>query len=983
MLDSNTDITTDGHVARFAKLFAGFEDARGAYTLPPGEHFPGQKIDKGAIPETLKGGATLEDFGKHLAGSKAGLGIIPIRKDGTCVFGAIDIDLKCLPDVPPGLEPEALASAQRANVLSLVKKVERLDIPLIPTWSKSKALHLWYFLKTPISASDLIALLSRFKSQLGLGPTVEVFPKQEEIEDGDSGNWINLPFYGDARFGIQADGSPMPLAEFLDLAENLATENSAPEPEAAPEPDEQEDGGDDDDEARPDPSEILAQVIKELAAGKFDGGRNNAGFRFFCRLRDAGITRAQAADLKTAWRDAAIATGENSGPYTAREVAASLRSAYKREPRARFQPLPEAKGYFMLDRPHEKRGGIYRELPPKEKAGKAARARVAEEPESEKAKLKKVCICTLARVLAHPYDLETGPDGKKGADYRSFSVKTREGDLQKVTIPEASFDEVGWMKPLKEQGFVAYEREATLAYFKKSHSPRRGFIARRTGWHSVKGLGIFVLPEHSWGADPGEVELIPKKLPLNCRGTAEEWRAGVGSLCHGNDQMIFAVNCALSAILLPLTEVFGDVNPGVHFHGQSTRGKTTLLEVAGSVIGGPRYMISWSGTATGLEIKATERHSLPLILDEIGRAPAKQLGTMIYMLGEGEGKSRGTSEIKEAKTQSWRTFMISSGEKTVETILTEAGQVPKEGQDVRLLNIPAIRYEHGAFQNIHGEKNGADFSNLVKRRAGTSYGKPLREFLDKFFDDPEPIIARFEARAEALAREWAASCKADAAAVQRSAQTFALAAAAGEIAADLGVTGFRLEECTSSAKAIFDHWLEGRGTPGSKDADRWVKKVRQYVEEGQSSKFRDLDDNIRVFYTPDGERREVEKDPPRLTVQAGYIKRKDLDKRTEIWIHRETFRQDVCKGLEFMDVGRYLREHGILIAPENGSLTVKRSHTSPDVSGSFYVLSKEKLLGVEWREPGKPTQEEVDEEKRLTEEGRAQMELQISEMAKT
>src|SRR5690348_14893043 len=77
---------------RFLTRFAGLERAHGVYKLAAstaGRSGNGEKV-KGKA-QTLARPITTEDWERHLAG-KRGVGVIPIRDDACCVFGAIDVD---------------------------------------------------------------------------------------------------------------------------------------------------------------------------------------------------------------------------------------------------------------------------------------------------------------------------------------------------------------------------------------------------------------------------------------------------------------------------------------------------------------------------------------------------------------------------------------------------------------------------------------------------------------------------------------------------------------------------------------------------------------------------------------------------------------------------------------------------------------------------------------------------------------------------
>ena len=64
------------------------------------------------------------------------------------------------------------------------------------------------------------------------------------------------------------------------------------------------------------------------------------------------------------------------------------------------------------------------------------------------------------------------------------------------------------------------------------------------------------------------------------RGCIEDWRKAIGALCPGNPLMTLMVSAALAGPLLKLTH---QQSAGLHVIGDSSSGKSTLLQVATSV----------------------------------------------------------------------------------------------------------------------------------------------------------------------------------------------------------------------------------------------------------------------------------------------------------------------------------------------------------------------------------------------------------------
>jgi hypothetical protein len=76
---------------RFMDLFAGLPRAFGQYSIAPNTKADSRGKVEGRAATWSDRPLELADWEAHLNG-KRGLGIVPIRDDGTVVFGALDID---------------------------------------------------------------------------------------------------------------------------------------------------------------------------------------------------------------------------------------------------------------------------------------------------------------------------------------------------------------------------------------------------------------------------------------------------------------------------------------------------------------------------------------------------------------------------------------------------------------------------------------------------------------------------------------------------------------------------------------------------------------------------------------------------------------------------------------------------------------------------------------------------------------------------
>jgi hypothetical protein len=188
----------------FMALFDGFPDAYGTYDRLDKSMQKGGKLEIKATARTIREPVTLELWQAHLEGKRS-LGVIPIRPDGTCSWGCIDIDRYDL------------------NMAAVVEEIEKRKLPLVACRTKSGGLHLFLFLSQPAHAADLRDVLTEMAGLLGFGGS-EIFPKQTQIlaERGDVGNWLNMPYLSGNRtdrYAIKKTAAAMTMAEFIEYAD--------------------------------------------------------------------------------------------------------------------------------------------------------------------------------------------------------------------------------------------------------------------------------------------------------------------------------------------------------------------------------------------------------------------------------------------------------------------------------------------------------------------------------------------------------------------------------------------------------------------------------------------------------------------------------------------------------------------------------------------------------------------------------------------
>jgi len=157
---------------RFIEIFTGLDRAYGQ-TESRSKNENGKLEAKSWIEKQQ---LTEQKWHDHLDGKEPSLGIIPIKDDNTCTWGAIDID-----------------SYDGFDHKKLIKQILENKLPLVVCKSKSGGAHVFLFVAESVKAVDMQMKLTEIAAWLGYGES-EIFPKQIELNPKGTGNFLNLPY---------------------------------------------------------------------------------------------------------------------------------------------------------------------------------------------------------------------------------------------------------------------------------------------------------------------------------------------------------------------------------------------------------------------------------------------------------------------------------------------------------------------------------------------------------------------------------------------------------------------------------------------------------------------------------------------------------------------------------------------------------------------------------------------------------------------
>lgn len=498
-------------------------------------------------------------------------------------------------------------------------------------------------------------------------------------------------------------------------------------------------------------------------------------------------------------------------------------------------------------------------------------------------------ISSPIKVLAQTRDTTNNAWGRLLEWYDADGIK----HTQALSMELFQSDGVELRKALSYQGVViapdGRARNLLQSYLMSYPTDTRALCVDRVGWHD----NVFVLPNQQIGQhENGDLIVYQTTQAIDSnyqsKGTLEQWKNNISIPIATHSKLVVALSSAFAGQLLaPLEQQNG---AGVHFKGQSSKGKTTALYVGCSVWGKPsNYCKTWKSTGNALEHTAYVHNDGLLALDEIGEvANPKELGNIAYMLANGKGKARLTKQITAKPSYTWKVIFLSTGEKSLKEIMQENGQKTKLGQEIRLIDIDIDQSEYGLFDQIDFAEDGAKQSRLLVERSNQAYGVAGMAWLEYLTSDKENVISQAKQLLDKYNLELIAEHKQGH--IVRVANAFALIAAAGELATQAGITGWQTGTAFNAVKTVFNDWVNSFEYVGDYENREYILHVKAFFEANESSRFESI--------TPDPDH--IEK----IINRVGYWKIENGEKL--FLVLPEQFKNEVCKSLDSRKVAKAL-----------------------------------------------------------------------------
>lgn len=492
---------------------------------------------------------------------------------------------------------------------------------------------------------------------------------------------------------------------------------------------------------------------------------------------------------------------------------------------------------------------------------------------------------------------------ENGMHYRVLHWKDSRNEDVTLALPAADIgDREGW-RVLKGRGLsVSAQRhrlELLADYLMMHGSKQIWHITPAGGWCN----GAYILPSGEIIGEPDRLTLYngdrSNAASYRACGTLTDWQTSVAALARGNSRAMFAIGCAFAAPLMWLADL---ESGGFHLFGDSSSGKTGAAAIGASVWGEPEgQKLSWDSTPLALTNAAAARNDGLMWLDEIGQGKSTDIGLAAYRLFNGVGRMQGAREGGNRTMTRFRTLVLSTGEKAVNTFMASDGQAVHAGQEVRLPDVPAdAGAGMGAWEDLHGHVSAGDLAETVTRAAKRSHGTAGLAFLDIITRDRETIRATLD---DTLSR-WRSKLPAEASGqARRVTSRFGLIAAALELATRHGITGWKAGDGERAVEKCFSAWLDRTGTGKREDlriteqAEDWfaINALGRFIREDE---YRRL---VGVVVARETAGRHMQRDG------------------TDIYyVFRGVFNDEIAAGFDPAKAAQVLHDAGMLVRGSDG-----------------------------------------------------------------
>ena len=418
------------------------------------------------------------------------------------------------------------------------------------------------------------------------------------------------------------------------------------------------------------------------------------------------------------------------------------------------------------------------------------------------------------------------------------------GTWERIFVDRETISDSRQIVTLSANGFPVHSDNARkmvayLSAFEHAniHQLKTVYLTHSNGWKTFNNQKVYGLGSNIIGLKEDSEQISFKPEPgferfersLHTHGSLERWKQVVKPILPFNNAA-FALYASFAGPLLTIVDAPNFI---IHYWGESSLGKTTVLELAASVWGNPAketggLVTSWNNTQVFIERIASFFNDLPLFLDDSQTVDDKIISKILYMVANSVGRGRGTKEGGVRDLLFWHTVCFSTGERQI----TDSTQY--DGAKARTIELAGSPFKRHQGKLVNSIKSGTR-ENYA--HAGLEYMKNLFPMVE----DPkakEALRERYRKHRDTL------SSKANNEIGDRIAHYFAVIWLAGELAETFLNLGGNPSEIVQS---IFEETINDQQSGGDM-ATRALQDVVSFAQANMKSFMGKSDETVREHF---------------------------------------------------------------------------------------------------------------------------------------
>ena len=363
-------------------------------------------------------------------------------------------------------------------------------------------------------------------------------------------------------------------------------------------------------------------------------------------------------------------------------------------------------------------------------------------------------------------------------------------------------------------------------------------ITEVTGWKN----DAYILPNGEVLGEPKSRVLFKNKHDgVNAyaqKGDLDSWREDIADNLKGNPYLMLAVACSLAS---PTLSILNAKSFGIHLYNDSSKGKTTALNIANSIWGNPEDLDhKWNQTPVAMMNNAQSRNDNFLTLDEIGQCKNfDDLEQTAYLLFNETGRIRGKKDGGNQQIAKWKITALSTGEIDLEGFLQSKGRNIQAGSLVRLLNIPMSEPK-----NLHHFTNAKEHADHLNEAVKNNFGTVGRAWINYLIANKSTVKEQFKQYKKLWIERIPAAADSQ---VLRVVDNFAILETALQLSKHL--TGWTETEAREAIITCFNSWLAIFGNR-SREETNIIERVNNWLVTQQHISFIEVNPQFEVVKMP-------------------------------------------------------------------------------------------------------------------------------------